>query len=102
MRRWGARAGRCAFGGCGSYGFSLRWGSRHVRNSEQRSQVRTDRRIEPLARQWPAQPRIRLRRLRRGGELPRPLHVRDSKDKTGPPLALSPTTWADFLTSLSK
>lgn len=26
------------------------------------------------------------------------VHVRDSKDKDGPQLALSPTTWADFVT----
>ncbi|WP_416984488.1 DUF397 domain-containing protein [Streptomyces sp. T028] len=25
------------------------------------------------------------------------VHVRDSKDKTGPQLALSPTAWADFV-----
>ncbi|MFF7126355.1 MULTISPECIES: DUF397 domain-containing protein [unclassified Streptomyces] len=29
---------------------------------------------------------------------PATIHVRDSKDKQGPQLALSPTTWAGFLT----
>ena len=29
---------------------------------------------------------------------PETVHVRDSKDKTGPWLTLSPTAWADFLT----
>lgn len=28
---------------------------------------------------------------------PGTIHVRDSKDKAGPQLALSPTTWAGFL-----
>ncbi|MGW2744942.1 DUF397 domain-containing protein [Streptomyces sp. NPDC001450] len=30
------------------------------------------------------------------------IHIRDSKDKQGPQLALSPTTWADFLTYAAK
>ncbi|MFE1878825.1 DUF397 domain-containing protein [Streptomyces diastatochromogenes] len=29
---------------------------------------------------------------------PTTIHVRDSKDKQGPQLTLSPTTWANFLT----
>jgi hypothetical protein len=29
---------------------------------------------------------------------PETVHVRDSKDKTGPRLTLSPTAWTDFLT----
>ncbi|GKQ40366.1 DUF397 domain-containing protein [Streptomyces sp. A012304] len=29
--------------------------------------------------------------------LPGHIHVRDSKDKDGPQLALSPTAWADFV-----
>jgi hypothetical protein len=28
---------------------------------------------------------------------PGQIHVRDSKDKAGPQLALSPTAWADFV-----
>ncbi|KUM97733.1 toxin [Streptomyces cellostaticus] len=28
---------------------------------------------------------------------PTAIHIRDSKDKHGPELALSPATWADFL-----
>jgi hypothetical protein len=28
---------------------------------------------------------------------PSTIHIRDSKDKEGPQLALSPTTWADFV-----
>ena len=28
---------------------------------------------------------------------PATIHVRDSKDRQGPQLALSPTAWADFL-----
>ncbi|MEV5434594.1 DUF397 domain-containing protein [Streptomyces sp. NPDC052682] len=28
---------------------------------------------------------------------PDTVHVRDSKDRTGPQLTLSPTAWADFL-----
>ncbi|MFV0136184.1 DUF397 domain-containing protein [Streptomyces sp. HMX87] len=33
---------------------------------------------------------------------PRTVHVRDSKDKQGPQLALSPTAWDDFLTHVTK
>ncbi|MGP2439837.1 DUF397 domain-containing protein [Streptomyces sp. JW3] len=33
--------------------------------------------------------------------LPQTLHVRDSKDKDGPRLTLSPAAWRDFLTRLS-
>ncbi|WP_367323419.1 DUF397 domain-containing protein [Streptomyces sp. HUAS ZL42] len=33
---------------------------------------------------------------------PATIHVRDSKDKQGPYLTLSPTTWADFLTYATK
>ncbi|MFJ5971507.1 DUF397 domain-containing protein [Streptomyces sp. NPDC093060] len=33
---------------------------------------------------------------------PATIHIRDSKDKQGPQLALSPTTWADFLTYAAK
>ena len=29
--------------------------------------------------------------------LPRAVHIRDSKNTTGPLLALSPTAWADFV-----
>ncbi|MEV7777143.1 DUF397 domain-containing protein [Kitasatospora sp. NPDC088351] len=29
---------------------------------------------------------------------PATIHVRDSKDQTGPRLAFSPTAWADFVT----
>ncbi|WP_210574020.1 DUF397 domain-containing protein [Streptomyces sp. GESEQ-4] len=29
---------------------------------------------------------------------PATIHIRDSKDKQGPQLTLSPTAWADFLT----
>ncbi|MEU3275615.1 DUF397 domain-containing protein [Streptomyces antibioticus] len=29
--------------------------------------------------------------------LPQHIHVRDSKDKSGPRLTLSPTTWAEFV-----
>lgn len=29
------------------------------------------------------------------------IHLRDSKQPTGPHLTLSPTTWADFLTSVT-
>ncbi|MFG2131717.1 DUF397 domain-containing protein [Streptomyces sp. NPDC048751] len=32
----------------------------------------------------------------------RTIHVRDSKNSRGPQLALSPTAWADFLTSVTK
>ncbi|MFJ6138313.1 DUF397 domain-containing protein, partial [Kitasatospora sp. NPDC092286] len=28
---------------------------------------------------------------------PATVHVRDSKDQTGPQLAFSPTAWADFI-----
>lgn len=30
------------------------------------------------------------------------IHVRDSKDRTGPQLTLSPTAWAEFLTHAAK
>jgi hypothetical protein len=33
---------------------------------------------------------------------PATIHVRDSKDKQGPRLALSPAAWGDFLTSVTK
>ncbi|GCB45155.1 DUF397 domain-containing protein [Streptomyces sp. NL15-2K] len=33
---------------------------------------------------------------------PSRIHVRDSKDKDGPQLALSPTAWADFVTYAAK
>ncbi|MEU7468002.1 DUF397 domain-containing protein [Streptomyces sp. NPDC044984] len=33
---------------------------------------------------------------------PGAVHVRDSKDKAGPRLALSPTAWADFLAHVAK
>ncbi|GAB2842277.1 DUF397 domain-containing protein [Streptomyces deserti] len=33
---------------------------------------------------------------------PATIHVRDSKDKQGPKLTLSPTAWADFLTHVAK
>lgn len=29
---------------------------------------------------------------------PQTIHIRDSKDRQGPQLALSPTAWGDFLT----
>ncbi|WP_037672184.1 DUF397 domain-containing protein [Streptomyces griseus] len=32
---------------------------------------------------------------------PDTIHVRDSKNTQGPQLALSPTVWADFLTSVT-
>jgi len=32
---------------------------------------------------------------------PGTVHIRDSKDKAGPQLALSPTTWAGFVTYAS-
>ncbi|MFJ9564970.1 DUF397 domain-containing protein [Streptomyces fuscichromogenes] len=31
------------------------------------------------------------------GTRPATIHIRDSKDRQGPSLALSPSTWADFL-----
>ncbi|MFD7630130.1 DUF397 domain-containing protein [Streptomyces sp. NPDC059851] len=33
---------------------------------------------------------------------PSAVHVRDSKDRHGPQLALSPTTWADFVAYASR
>ncbi|WP_405643787.1 DUF397 domain-containing protein [Streptomyces sp. NBC_00019] len=30
---------------------------------------------------------------------PATIHIRDSKDRQGPQLALSPTTWQEFLTA---
>ncbi|MGC0377493.1 DUF397 domain-containing protein [Streptomyces sp. SAI-229] len=33
---------------------------------------------------------------------PGTVHVRDSKDKAGAQLALSPATWADFLTHITQ
>lgn len=33
---------------------------------------------------------------------PGAVHVRDSKDKAGPQLALSPATWTDFVTYVAK
>lgn len=33
---------------------------------------------------------------------PATIHIRDSKDRQGPQLALSPATWADFLTYARK
>ncbi|MET9082220.1 DUF397 domain-containing protein [Streptomyces sp. NPDC004237] len=33
---------------------------------------------------------------------PTTIHIRDSKDRNGPRLALSPTTWASFLTHAGK
>ncbi|WP_105971391.1 DUF397 domain-containing protein [Streptomyces geranii] len=33
---------------------------------------------------------------------PGTVHIRDSKDKTGPQLALSPTTWAGFVAHTGK
>jgi hypothetical protein len=33
---------------------------------------------------------------------PTTIHIRDSKNPTGPRLKLRPTTWADFLTHASK
>ncbi|MER5217617.1 DUF397 domain-containing protein [Streptomyces sp. NPDC002838] len=33
---------------------------------------------------------------------PSQIHVRDSKDKDGPRLALSPAAWADFVTYAAK
>ncbi|MFL5993108.1 MAG: DUF397 domain-containing protein [Streptomyces sp.] len=34
--------------------------------------------------------------------LPTTVHVRDSKDTTGPQLALSPTTWSEFVAFASR
>ncbi|GGZ74056.1 DUF397 domain-containing protein [Streptomyces echinoruber] len=34
--------------------------------------------------------------------LPHTVHIRDSKDRQGPRLALSPTAWADFVTYVAK
>ncbi|MFG2952187.1 DUF397 domain-containing protein [Streptomyces sp. NPDC048291] len=33
---------------------------------------------------------------------PTTIHIRDSKDRQGPQLALSPATWANFLTHAGK